>query len=180
MAGFTVTERPIANWFGASGRLRKNASSWMTANWSRSGHCTDPSCSPKIPCMQWPGGAPLSMAACASSRCTPRPGSARRNSYRTRHRLLWQHDLSVRPGALAAVGDHLLLGGGRDRIDPRDPLSTLACRAGGLLHVLGRSDGASVNVQELPAPPVHEGVIAVSSGGFVCLKDGTVIKLHPN
>jgi len=74
------------------------------------------------------------------------------------------------------VGDHLLLGGGPDRTDPADPLRALEWRDGGLLHVLRRADGSTVAEQKLPAPPVHEGVVAVPSGVFVCLKDGSVVR----
>jgi hypothetical protein len=92
------------------------------------------------------------------------------------HRLVWQEKYDVRPTALIAAGEHLLLGGGPDRVDPDDPLRALEWRAGGLLRILKRTDGSPMVEQELSAPPVHEGILAVPAGIFICLKDGTVRK----
>jgi outer membrane protein assembly factor BamB len=93
------------------------------------------------------------------------------------HRLAWQQKYDVRPSALIVAGSHLLLGGGPDRIEPDDPLVALEWRAGGVLRILDRSDGSTMAEQALDAPPVHEGIIAVPSGTFVCLKNGSVIRL---
>ena len=93
------------------------------------------------------------------------------------HRIIWKRDLSVRPSAILAVGGKLLIGGGPDNVDKSDPLRSFEWRAGGLLHTLNCADGKTLSEQKLSAPPVHEGLIAVKAGIFVCLKDGTVLKL---
>ena len=93
------------------------------------------------------------------------------------HRVIWKHNLSVRPSAILAVGDKVLVGGGPDYIDTTDPLRCFEWRAGGLLHTLNCADGKTLSERKLSAPPVHEGLIAVKAGIFVGLKDGTVMKL---
>jgi len=93
------------------------------------------------------------------------------------HRLVWKHHVPVRPSAMLVAGKQLLIGGGPDEIDPADPLSAFEWRAGGRLHTLRLADGEMLSQRELPAPPVHEGLIAVESGIFVCLKDGSVMRL---
>jgi outer membrane protein assembly factor BamB len=93
------------------------------------------------------------------------------------HRLIWQQQSPVRPSAILVAGNRLWVGGGPDRLDPADPLSSAEWRAGGLLHTLNCTDGQTLAEQTLSAPPVHEGLIAVKAGIFACLKDGTVMKL---
>ena len=90
---------------------------------------------------------------------------------------MWKQHIPVRPSAILVVGKQLLIGGGPDAVDPADPLSAFEWRAGGRLHTLSCDDGETLSQRELPAPPVHEGFIAVESGIFVCLKDGSVMKL---
>ncbi len=92
------------------------------------------------------------------------------------HRVVWRHDLPVRPSAILVVGDRVLLGGGPDEVDESDPLRSFEWRAGGLLYALNCADGRTLSKQKLSAPPVHEGLIAVNAGIFACLKDGTVLK----
>ncbi|MHC4281475.1 MAG: outer membrane protein assembly factor BamB family protein [Planctomycetota bacterium] len=93
------------------------------------------------------------------------------------HRVIWKHNLPVRPSAILAVGDRVLVGGGPDQVDKTDPLRSFEWRAGGLLYTLNCADGKTFSEQKLSAPPVHEGLIAIKAGIFVCLKDGTVLKL---
>jgi hypothetical protein len=93
------------------------------------------------------------------------------------HRIIWRHNIPVRPSAILVVGDKVLVGGGPDMIDKMDPLRSFEWRAGGLLHILSCVDGRTLSEQKLSAPPVHEGIIAVKAGIFVCLKDGTVLML---
>jgi len=93
------------------------------------------------------------------------------------HRVIWQHDLPVRPSAILAVRDRVLVGGGPDQVNRADPFSSFEWRAGGLLHSLNAANGETLSEQTLPAPPVHEGLIAVKVGIFACLKGGTVLKL---
>ncbi len=93
------------------------------------------------------------------------------------HRIIWKHHLPVRPSAILAVGGKVLVGGGPDQVDKTDPLRSFEWRAGGLLHALNCADGKTLSEQKLSAPPVHEGLIAVKAGIFICLKDGTVLKL---
>jgi len=93
------------------------------------------------------------------------------------HRVIWEHNIPVRPSAILAAGTKLLVGGGPDYLDKADPLRTFEWRAGGLLYILHCADGKILFEQKLSAPPVHEGLIAVRAGVFACLKDGTVLKL---
>lgn len=92
--------------------------------------------------------------------------------------LLWHKLLPLRPTALIAAGEHLFLGGGPDLLDPNDPLKGPEWRAGGLLYVLDRSDGETAQTVKLTAPPVHEGILAVPAGLFVCLRDGSVVRIE--
>ena len=92
--------------------------------------------------------------------------------------LIWSRRLPLRPTALISFGEHILLGGGPDLLDPKDPLRGPEWRAGGLVYVLNRKDGATVSKTKLPTPPVHEGFIALRSGLFACLKNGTVVRLN--
>ncbi len=93
------------------------------------------------------------------------------------HRVIWKHYLPVRPSAILAAGGKVLVGGGPDQIDRADPFRSFEWRAGGLLHTLDCADGRTLSEQKLSAPPVHEGLIAVKAGIFVCMKDATVSKL---
>jgi len=93
------------------------------------------------------------------------------------HRLVWKCNIPVRPSAILVAGKQLLIAGGPDVVDPADPLSAFEWRAGGRLHTLNCANGEMLSHRELPAPPVHEGLIAVEAGIFVCLKDGSVMKL---
>jgi hypothetical protein len=93
------------------------------------------------------------------------------------HRLVWKRSIAVRPSAILVVGGQLLIGGGPDVVDPADPLRAFEWRAGGRLHTLRLADGETLSRRELPVPPVHEGLLAVQSGIFVCLKDGSVMRL---
>ncbi|MHC4434930.1 MAG: outer membrane protein assembly factor BamB family protein, partial [Planctomycetota bacterium] len=92
------------------------------------------------------------------------------------HRVIWRHDLPVRPSAILVAGDKVLIGGGPDEVDEADPLRSFEWRAGGLLYALNRGDGRTLSKQKLSSPPVHEGLVAVKAGIFACLKDGTVLK----
>jgi outer membrane protein assembly factor BamB len=92
--------------------------------------------------------------------------------------LLWHKLLPLRPTALIAAGEHLFLAGGPDLLDPSDPLRGPEWRAGGLLYVLNRSDGKTVQTVKLTAPPVHEGILAVPAGLFACLRDGSVVRIE--
>jgi len=92
--------------------------------------------------------------------------------------MLWHKLLPLRPTALIAAGEHLFLGGGPDLLDPSDPLRGPEWRAGGLLYVLNRGDGRIVQTLEFSAPPVHEGILAIPAGIFVCLKDGSVMRVE--
>ena len=86
--------------------------------------------------------------------------------------------LTLKQGRLLiAAGDHLVLSGGLNIIDPDDPLKGPEWRAGGLLYLLNRHDGEDVRTISLPAGPVHEGLLAVPSGLFACLKNGSVVRL---
>ncbi len=91
--------------------------------------------------------------------------------------LVWSRRLPLRPTALISAGKHIILGGGPDLLDPKDPLRGPEWRAGGLIYVLNRTDGAVISKTELPTPPVHEGIIALKCGIFICLKNGTVVRL---
>ena len=92
--------------------------------------------------------------------------------------LVWSRRLPIRPTALISAGKHILLAGGPDLLDPADPLRGPEWRAGGVIYALNRTDGVVVTKTKLPSPPVHEGVIALESGIFVCLKNGSVARLQ--
>jgi len=119
------------------------------------------------------GGQPLA----ATDPMPGLAGSKLRGKSPLDHGLVWHRRIAVRPSALIAAGGRLYLGGGPDIADPADPLKGVEWRAGGLLHVLAREDGSTVATRALSAPPVHEGVLAVPSGIFACLRDGSVVRL---
>lgn len=104
-------------------------------------------------------------------------GSKLRGVAPTDHGLVWHCRLPLRPSAMIATGDRLIIGGGPDTLDSEDPLKSAEWRAGGVLSLLDRSDGTVVDTRQLPAPPVHEGVLAVRSGLYVCSKDGVVSRV---
>jgi outer membrane protein assembly factor BamB len=104
-------------------------------------------------------------------------GSKLRGTAPIDHGLLWHNKIPLRPTALIAAGEQLILGGGPDYIDPSDPLRSPEWRAGGLLYMLNSKNGEETQILSLSSPPVHEGLLAVPSGLFCCLKDGSVIRI---
>jgi hypothetical protein len=65
----------------------------------------------------------------------------------------------------------------RFRAAPDDPLKGPKWGASGLLYLLSRRDGEHVRTISLSVAPVHEGLLAVPSGLFACLKNGSVVRL---
>jgi outer membrane protein assembly factor BamB len=105
-------------------------------------------------------------------------GSKLRGKPPVDHGVVWHRRIAIRPTALIAAGRHLVIGGGPDRLDPDDPLKSPEWLAGGLVCLLDRTRGETIRTIELPAPPVHEGVIAVPAGLFACLKDGSLVRIE--
>jgi len=104
-------------------------------------------------------------------------GSKLRGRAPADHGLLWHKRVPLRPSALIAAGDQLILGGGPDIFDADDPLKSPEWRAGGLLYILSRNDGKTLQTVKLSAPPIHEGLLAIPSGLFACLRDGHVMRV---
>lgn len=104
-------------------------------------------------------------------------GSKLRGTVPADHGVVWHRRIPLRPSAMIAAGDRLVIGGGPDVFDEADPLKSPEWRAGGLLYVLNRSDGHIVRIVKLSAPPVHEGLLAVPAGLFASLRDGSLARI---
>jgi outer membrane protein assembly factor BamB len=92
----------------------------------------------------------------------------------------WAQRIPVRGRALAVTDDQLCVAGPPDVVDPDDPLAAFEGRLGGVLRVVGKSDGQTVSEYRLTAPPVFNGVAAANGRLILSLEDGSVACLGRN
>jgi hypothetical protein len=86
----------------------------------------------------------------------------------------WAQRVPIRGRAMAVTRQQLCVAGPPDEVDPEDPLAAFEGRAGGVLRVVDKSNGRTINEYKLAAPPVFNG-IAVADGRLVLtLEDGSV------
>ena len=70
----------------------------------------------------------------------------------------------------------MIVAGTRDVLDADDPWAALEGRSGGVLAVFSREDGGKLWEQELPAPPVLDGIAVTGEGVFLALEGGSVVR----
>jgi hypothetical protein len=58
------------------------------------------------------------------------------------------------------AGDRLVTAGPPDVVDPQDPLGAFEGRLGGVLDVVDVAGGQRIAQQQLPSPPVFNGIAA--------------------
>jgi len=89
----------------------------------------------------------------------------------------WFKWVPVRVRAMVAAQDALFVAGPPDIADPEDPMAAFEGRKGAVLRALSTADGATLAEQKLDAPPVFDGLIAVSGRLFMCTTNGHVVCL---
>jgi outer membrane protein assembly factor BamB len=97
---------------------------------------------------------------------------------------LWSQPQELIVRALALAGDRLVVAGPVDvgekaagelaYENETDALAALAGRKGSYLHIVSAADGQSRSAQELPAPPVFDGLSVARGKIYVSLKNGDV------
>jgi hypothetical protein len=86
----------------------------------------------------------------------------------------WSTRMAVRAGSMIVAGEHLFLAGPPDVVDPKDPWASYEGRKGAKLAVYSRSDGEQVNIVDLPAVPVYDGMSAARNRLYIAFRDGSV------
>ncbi|MHC4581812.1 MAG: outer membrane protein assembly factor BamB family protein, partial [Planctomycetota bacterium] len=87
---------------------------------------------------------------------------------------IWAKRIGVRVNAMV-VTDHLLfVAGPPDVVDPDDPLGAFEGRKGGLLVAIDPANGETVWKDELPMPPVFNGLIAAAGRLYVAMQGGEI------
>ena len=96
----------------------------------------------------------------------------------------WTVSVPLRPRAMVRAGNHLLIAGMPDKIDPDNP--SAPCNAafegqeGGLLHVVSCGDGKTLGTQQLDSPPVWDGLAAACGRLYVVDCEGRVLCMGGN
>ena len=86
----------------------------------------------------------------------------------------WAVRVPIRAQALALTGETLFLTGTPDTVEPGDPWAALDGRRGGLLRAVATADGKTLAQFQLEAPPVYDGLAAVSGRLYLSTTDGAV------
>ncbi len=86
----------------------------------------------------------------------------------------WSLRIPVRIRAMALTGDHLIVAGPPDVVDPKDPLGAFEGRKGGLLDVFDAASGRKIAEHELPSPPVFNGIAAAGGKLYLAEEDGNL------
>lgn len=87
----------------------------------------------------------------------------------------WQQRVPIRITALIRAHKLIFAAGAPDLVDPEDPHGAWEGRKGGVLAAFAAQDGQQLAQYELTAPPVWDGLAAVSGHLYVSLTDGTVL-----
>jgi outer membrane protein assembly factor BamB len=88
----------------------------------------------------------------------------------------WSVFVPVRIRAMVAAGDDLFVAGPPDVIPEDDPLAAFEGRQGAQLWSFATGDGRKlVEVAQLDAPPVYDGLIAAGQQLYVSLEDGRIV-----
>jgi outer membrane protein assembly factor BamB len=86
----------------------------------------------------------------------------------------WEERVPIRGRAMAVTLDQLCVAGPPDVVDPSDPLAAFEGRKGGVLRIVGKTDGRTVSEHTLPSPPVFNGAAAAGGRLFLSLEDGSL------
>jgi hypothetical protein len=87
----------------------------------------------------------------------------------------WDQRVPIRITALVLAGDTLFAAGPPDVVDPKDPHGAWEGRQGGVLAAFAAADGRKLFECRLDAPPVWDGMAAVSGRLYVALMNGQVV-----
>ena len=86
---------------------------------------------------------------------------------------LWSTYVPIRVKAMVNTREKLFIAGAPDVFDEQDdPLGALEGRKGGVLRAVSAKDGSTLRDYTLNAPPVLDGLIAVSGKLFLATRDG--------
>jgi hypothetical protein len=89
----------------------------------------------------------------------------------------WQKMIPLRVRAMVLAGDRLFAAGLPDVVDPEDPLASFEGRKGAILQVFSAADGALLEQQPLPHPPVFDGIAAAGGKLYISAQGGRLVCL---
>jgi len=93
--------------------------------------------------------------------------------YTRAHKPRWSVYVPIRVKAMVNTRDKLFIAGAPDIFDEKDdPLGALEGRKGGVLRAVSSVDGSKLSEYRLDAPPVLDGLIAVSGKLLLATRDG--------
>jgi hypothetical protein len=85
---------------------------------------------------------------------------------------IWTVTLPLIARAIITSGDHVILGGAPEAIDPKDPWQRFEGRGPGRILFHAKRDGSLIGACDLPSVPVHDGVSAANNTIFVSMRNG--------
>jgi len=91
---------------------------------------------------------------------------------------LWQQRVPIRITAMIRAHNIIFAAGAPDVVDPDDPHGAWEGRKGGLLAAFDAGTGKQLAEYKLAAPPVWDGLAAVSGHLYLSLTNGTVVCLR--
>ena len=89
--------------------------------------------------------------------------------------VVWEQRIPIRITAMVLAGDTLLAAGPPDVVDPKDPHGAWEGRKGGVLAAFAAADGKKLFECRLDAPPVWDGMAAVTGRLYIALMNGQVV-----
>jgi outer membrane protein assembly factor BamB len=88
---------------------------------------------------------------------------------------VWEERVPIRITAMVLAGDTLFAAGSPDVVDPKDPYGAWEGRKGGVLAAFAAADGKKLFECRLDAPPVWDGMAAVTGRLYVALANGGIV-----
>ncbi len=89
-------------------------------------------------------------------------------------RQTWSQKIRVRINTMVITDDVLFVAGPPDVVDPDDPLGAFEGRKGGVLCAIDPASGQTMWKDELPMPPVFNGLIAANGRLYVAMQKGKI------
>jgi hypothetical protein len=87
----------------------------------------------------------------------------------------WSVRVPIRVRAMVLAGERLFIAGPPDVVPKDDPLAAFEGRKGALLWAVDAATGDKLaEVQQLPTPPVYDGLIAAAGSLYLSTTDGRV------
>ena len=87
----------------------------------------------------------------------------------------WTERIPIRGRALAVAENAVCVAGPPDMVDPKDPLGAFEGRKGGVLRIVDKHTGKTIEEHQLPSPPVFHGIAIARGRLYLTLEDGSCV-----